>query len=291
MPEFSGQVMLRKEFIDGVVKGFALQEYVMKQLVINDTSSSWKESYFQETSADLTSPATNGIRGIPRLAAFPVGRVTESKQTATQEKYGMEDTISYEDEITNAVDVISRTLLRISRAVVRAVDTQIWNVLTESQSPTNINSVTIAAGNEWDSATIANRDPIQNILDAIRAIQEDNYNALNGNGHLVLNPKDFANLMGNANVRNAGQFYTSDVTQNGRVGRLLGLTVVVSNTVTADYAAVIIAKECGTWKSALGLTVESKKESGISTTIRAFEIGVCQLTNPNAVCLITNTAA
>lgn len=291
MVEQVGQVMLRAEFIDGVVKGFALQEYTMKQLVMENSSSAWKESYFQETAADLTSPATNAIRGIPRLAAFPVGNVTWGKKTSLNEKYGIEDTISYEDEITNEIDVVARTLLRIARAVTRAVDTQIWNVLTESQSASLINSVTIAAGSEWNSATIANRDPIQNILDAISEIQKDNYNALNGNGYLVLSPTDYANLLGNANVRNAGQFYTSDVTSNGRVGRILGLNVVVSNTVTADYAAVIISKECGTWKSVKPLTVETKREPGVSLTIRAFEIGVCQLTNPEAVCLISNTQA
>lgn len=283
--------MLRAETIDATVKGFALQEYTMKQLVMVNSSNAWKESYFQETAADLSAPATATIRGIARLSAFPNTSVTWSKQSSYQEKYGAEDTISYEDELTNEIDVIARTLLRISRAVVRAVDTQIWNVLTESQSVVNINSVTIAAGNEWDSATIANRDPIQNILDGIRAIQEDNYNPLNGNGFLVLNPKDHANLLGNANVRNAGQFYTSGVTENGRVGRLLGLTVIVSNTVTADYTAIVIAKEAGTWKEVKPLQTETIIAPGISKTIRAWEIGVCQLTNPSAVCLISNTAA
>lgn len=291
MVEQTGTSILRAEFIDSTVKGFALREVVMKQLVMIDNSNSWKESYFAETAADLTAGATTSIRGIPRLAAFPNGDVTWSKKTSYNEKYGFEGTISYEDELTNAIDVIARSLIRIARAVVRAVDTQIWNILTESQSAVDINTVVIAAGSEWDSATIANRDPIQNILNAIKEIQEEDYNPLNGNGFLVLNPKDHANLLGNANVRNAGQFYTSDVTQNGRVGRLLGLSVLVSNVVTADYAAVIIAKECGTWKSVVPLTTETKIEPGVSKTIRAWEIGVAQLINPKTVTLISNTAA
>ena len=71
---------------------------------------------------------------------------------------------------------------------------------------------------------------------------------------------------------------------------MLGLTILVSNTVTADYALVCIAKECGTWKEAVPLTVASIKDDGVSWTIRAWEIGVAQLTNPNAVTLIDNTA-
>ena len=291
MVEQTGQLMLRKEFVDSTVKGFALQEYVMKQLVMIDSSSSWSESYYAETAADLTAGATTSIRGIPRLAAFPDGNPTWAKRTAYNEKYGFEGTISYEDELTNAIDVIARTLIRIARAVVNAVDTQIWNTLTENQSASTINSVAIAAGSEWNSTTIANRDPMQNILDAIREIQIDNYNALNGQGHLVLSPTDYANLLGNANVRNAGQFYTAEVTENGRVGKLLGLRVLVSNTVTADYAAVIVAKEVGTWKQVVALTTETKIEPGVSKTIRAWEIGVCQLINAGCVTLISNTQA
>lgn len=274
MVETSGQLMLRAETIDSVVKGFALQEYVMKQLVMVSGSNSWKETYYKETAADLSAPATTVIKGIPRFAVFPTGDVTWSKTTAYQEKYGMEGTISYEDAQTNEIDVIARTLLRIARAVVRAVDTEIWNSLTEDQTVVDITTLAISAGNEWDSATIANRDPIQNILDGVRLIQEQNYNPLNGNGHLVLNPKDYANLLGNANVRNAGQFYTAGVTENGKVGRILGLTVLVSNTVTADYAAVIIAKEAGNWKSAMDLKTETIINPGISYTIRSWEIGV-----------------
>jgi hypothetical protein len=81
------------------------------------------------------------------------------------------------------------------------------------------------------------------------------------------------------------------VTKNGRVGRILGLNVIVSNVVTADYAMVGIAQECGTWRAASPLTTATIEDKGVSYTIRAWEIGVTQLTNPKAICLISNTAA
>jgi hypothetical protein len=291
MADSVGMADLRAENVERIVKGFALQEYVIKNLVMVQSSSSWSETFYKETAADLTGGTGHAVKGVPRLAAFPAGEVTWTKSTSYMEKYGMDGVISWEDAITNNVDVIARTLLRVARAVVKAVDTEIWNELTENQSASTINSVTIAAGNEWDSATIANRDPIQDILNAIKEISTDNYNPHNGNGYIVLNPKDYANLLGNANVRNAGQFYSDDVTRNGRVGKLLGLGVVVSNTVTAEYAAVVVAKECATWKEAVPLTVKTIEEPGIKYTIRAWEIGTTQLTNPEAVCLIENTAA
>ena len=275
--------------IEKTVTGFALQEYVFKQLLINSPTSSWQDRYYQETASDLTN-ANSPIEGVPRLANFPYAQVTWAQVNSYMKKHGCETLISWEDANTNDVDVIARSLLRIARAVTRSVDAEIWDVLSESQSAVNINSVSITAGNEWDSATIANRDPIQDILNAKKEIAEENYNP-DRNGYLLLNPKDYANLLGNANIRNAGQFYTDDVTRNGGVGFLLGLKVLVSNNVTADYAMVCIGQEAGTWKEVQPLTTKTIENPGIGFTIRSFEIGAAQLRNPKAVCLISNTAA
>ena len=291
MVDTTGQINLRAENVERIVKGFALQQYKFKSLLMVQKSSSWQETYYQETAADLSGGAGSAVKGVPRLANFPYGEVSWQKLSSYLVKHGMEGVISWEDAISNNIDVIARTLLRIARAVAKSVDDDIWAVISESQSASSINSVAIAAGKEWDSAIIANRDPIQDILNAKKEIAEENYDIDNGNGFILLNPKDYANLLGNANVRNAGQFYTDSVTKNGTVGRLLGLTVKVSNSVTADYALVGIAKECATWKEAVGLTVKTIEEPGIKHTIRAWEIGVAQLTNPKALCLISNTAA
>ena len=76
----------------------------------------------------------------------------------------------------------------------------------------------------------------------------------------------------------------------GRVGMILGLTIIVSNSTTADKAYVIIAKESMTWQAAAPLTVKSIDDPGIKTTIRAFEVGVVQVVNPLAICVLDNTA-
>ena len=286
----TGAFDIRGLNIDKAVTGFALQEYKFKQLCSVVSSSTWQDRYFQETAADLTGGLGSAVEGVPRLANFPYGQVTFTPVNSWMLKHGMETLISWEDANTNDIDVIARSLIRVARAVAKSVDTNIWNVLTENQTAVNINSVAITAGNEFDSATIANRDPIQNILDAKRTIYEDNYDP-DSNGYLLLNPKDYANLLGNANVRNAGQFYTDDVTRNGNVGFLLGLKVIVSNNVTADYAAVCVGQEAVTWKTVAPLTTVTIENQGIGYTIRSWEVGTAQLRNPQAVCLISNTAA
>lgn len=290
MADSVGMQDIRGETISKIVTGFALREYVFKQLVTIENSNAWKESYYKETAADLTGGLGSAVEGVPRLANFPYGEVTWTKATSSMKKHGMETRISWEDANTDEIDVVQRSLLRIARAVAKSVDAEIWDVLTENQSPSTINTLALTAGYEWDSATIANRDPIQDILNAKKLIAEDNYNP-DSNGYLVLSPKDYANILGNASVRNAGQFYTDNVTKNGAVGFLLGLKVLVSNNVTEDKAAVIIGQECGTWKSVSPLTTATIEEAGIGYTIRSWEIGCCQLKNPEAVCLITNTQA
>lgn len=288
MADTVGQADLRAEHIERMVKGFALQNYTMKELVMINNSNSWKESYFQETAADLTANGTRNVKGVPRLAKFPHAEVSWTKQSAYNEKYGIEGTISYEDWLTNEIDVVARTLLRIARAVTKSVDAEIYSVLSEGGSPSTINTVTIAAGDEWDSATVANRDPFGDILNAIKEIQIDNYDPYANETFLVVSPTDFANMMNNEKLQ---RMFKEEIGKNGRVGKVAGLSVKVSNSVSADEALVAVGKICGTWKSAVPLTVATIEDKGVSWTIRAFEIGVTQLTNPEAVCLITNTQA
>jgi hypothetical protein len=280
MVEVTGQADLRRENFSRIVKGFALQEYVMKQLCMVENSNAWTETYYQETAADLTGGTGSGVQGVPRLAQFPYGEVSWTKTSGRNVKHAMEGQLSWEDVKTNNVPMIARTLLRIARAVAKSVDTLIASELLTSAGNTT------AANATWDNAVIADRDPIQDILDAKALIAIDNYNP-DKNGFLLVHPTNYAELLGNANVRNAGQFWTDSATKNGRVGMIVGLTVLVTNSVTEGGAQVVISKEAMTWKSVVGLTVKTIEDPGISTTIRAWEVGQLQVVNPNAICSIT----
>ena len=271
---------LRAENFDRTVKAFALQEYVMKQLCMVQNSNSWTETYYKETAADLTGGLGSAVKGTPRLAAFPYGEVTWTKTSGRNVKHAMEGVLSWEDVRTDNVPVLARTLLRIARAVAKSVDTEIAsNILSEAGNTT-------AANATWDNAVIADRDPIQDVLDAKALIAVDNYNP-DKNGFLLLHPTNYAELLGNSNVRNAGQFWTDSATKNGRVGMLLGLKVLVSNSVTEGGAQVVIGKEACTWKSVNALTVKTLEDPGVKFTVRAWETGQIQVTNPDAICSIT----
>lgn len=286
MADSTGMADLRAEHVSRIVKGFALQQYKMKQLCMIEKSSAWTETYFRETAADLTKPVTTGITGtslagVPRLGKFPYGEVSWTEVSGRNVKHAMEGVISWEDVRTNNLPMISRTLLRIARAVAKSVDTVIAAEIVSAAGQN------VSANATWDNAVIADRDPIQDILNAKSKLAIQNYNP-DQNGFLLVHPTGLAHLLGNANIRNAGQFYTDAVTRNGVVGRLLGLTIISSNAVTDGGAQVVIAKQACTWKSVAGLTVNTINDPGIKYTIRAFEVGQIQITDPNAICKITS---
>jgi len=280
MADSTGMADIRAEHFDKVVKGFALQEYKMKQLCMVQTSNAWTETYYKETAADLTGGTGSAVEGVPRLGSFPYGEVTWTKTSGRNVKHGMEGVLSWEDVKTNNVPMIARTLLRIARAVTKSVDTEIASQILAQAGNTQ------AATGTWDNADISLRDPIQDILNAKSLIAIDNYNP-DKNGFLLVHPTNYAELLGNANVRNAGQFYTDSVTRNGVVGKLLGLTVISSNSISEGGAQVVIAKEACTWKQVSGLKTHTIEDPGIKYTIRAYEVGQIQVVNDNAICSIT----
>lgn len=286
MADQSGEADIRSEVWKKTVEGFALQNYVLKNLCSITTTDAWSNSYFEETAADLTAAGTRDVGDVSRLSKFPNVDVSWTEKTKRLGKFGAETTISWEDANTNRVDVIARSLLRLARAVTFAVDKNIYAGIKANVGQT----LAITALSEWDAVAEANRDPIQNILDAKKLIDIQNYDP-DQNGFLVLSPKDHALLVGNANVRNAGQFYSAEPTKKGMVGNLLNLTVIKTNSVTeADKKAfVIIAKEAMTWLQNKPLKVVTIEDPMVKFTIRAGETGALQVINPNAMCELTGT--
>jgi len=280
MADSTQEADIRAENFDRIVKGFALQEYKMKQLCMLQSSNAWTETYYRETATELTGGTGSSIDGVPRLANFPYGEVTWTKVQGRNLKYAMEGVLSWEDIKTNNVPMIARTLLRIARAVTANVDGVVSAAILASAGNTQ------AANATWNNAVIADRDPIQDILNAKSLIAIDRYNP-DKNGYLLVHPTNFAELLGNANIRNAGQFYTDAVTRNGIVGSLLGLTVVSTNSVTEGGAQVVVAKEACTWKAVSPLATKTIDDPGVKTTIRSWEVGQIQVVNPNAICKIT----
>ena len=285
MADTEREADLRSEHIDAAVKAVVKIEEKWKAMCAIDSSSSYTESYFRETNDDSTDGGTySPIKGIPEFAPFPYVDVTETKISSVIEKYGATSLISMEAGQYATVPMLQRKIYRIGRKIIYQIDFGI-----EADVSTNANNtVAITAGNEWDSATVANRDPVKDILDAIQTLRVDGIDALNGSGKLVVNGTDYTNIISNTKVLNHPT-YESGVMQNGQVGKLLGLAIVISEVVTADQAYVLVAKQGMVWKQANALTTVTTIKPGKYTQIDAWERGVFQLQATNEVCKITNT--
>ena len=291
MADMFSEADVRSQVWDKDIKGFAAKRYVMKELVMEVASSAWTNSYYQKTATSLSGGTGSNVKGIPRGADFPFLQKGVTLRSSIILKHGGEGVIYWEDILTSNIAAEVETISDVTDAVVFSIDQTIYNTLTENDTPSTINTVAIAAGYEWDSLTIGNRDPVQDILNAIAQISIDRYPILtSGRGYLVVNEQDYANLMGNTKILNNPTFKLADgIISKGNLAKICGLNIKVSPVVTADKALICLAKTCGTWKQTMPLTTEVIKDPLKKYTIRAAEIGVCQLTDPESVCLITNT--
>ena len=282
----TSDVDLLRENIDSGVKAVVKIEERWRAMCAQDKSNAYTETYFRETNDDSTDGGTGSpIRGLQPMSPFPFVKVTETEVSTITEKYAAESLISMEalDDIT--IPMLQRHIYRIGRKIIYQIDSAIHTIVAASFG----NTVAIAAGNEWDSATIANRDPVKDFLDAIQTLRADGIDALAGNGKIVLNGQDYTNVISNTKILNHPTFQSVSAVANGVVASIVGLDIVISEVVTADTAYVLVAKQGMVWKMRQALQTNIDVTPGKSTLISAWERGVFQLQVPNEICKLTNT--
>lgn len=276
------------ENIDSGVKAVVKIEEKWKAMCAIDTSAAYTESYFRETNDDNVDGGTGSpIRGLQPFSPFPYVDVTETKFSSIVEKYAAEALISMEAQSDLTVPMLQRKIYRVGRKIVYQTDTAIHGGVAADFG----NTVAITAGNEWDSLTEQNRNPVKDFLDAIQTLRADGIDFLAGNGKIVLNGQDYTNVISNTKILNHPTFTAVSAVQNGVVAGLVGGDIVVSEIVTADTAYLLVAKQGMVWKQKSALQTTTVITPGKSTLISAWERGVFQLQAPNEICKITNTRA
>jgi len=275
--------------IDKTVKGFALREYIFKNDCTISNTTADHVRWYQETSTELTATSPSKVKNIAPLANFTTLEPTWTRNTSYIKKYAAEGFISMEDMKSADIDVVARTLLRLTRAVVKQVDSDIWDVMTDTHGTGSAGVNTVTSTAAWNAGS--GQNPIEDILEAKMDIE--NYDYSSQGATLYLSPTDHKSLM-NWLITSKGSSipnYSSEKMGNGVMASILGLNVKVSNNVTADYAAVVIPKQACTWKSYTDTTSRAIEDAGIGTKFRVWELGVGILTDPKAVAVISNTQA
>jgi hypothetical protein len=284
--------------IDKTVKGFALIDYVFKSACAIVPVKADSIRWYQETSTELTNVAVTNtssvypIENVSPLSKFPFLEASWTRQTSYVRKYAAEGFLSMEDVASDDVNVLSRTLLRLTRAVIKKVDTRIWAVIadgytsTAQTAPTNIN--TAAAAAPWNTASFTAVDIAADLMQGKLNLYNYGYNPEGAT--LFLSPTDYKYLVAWLIFKGANiPAFTSTKILTGDVTQLLGLNVRVSPNVAASGALIVIPNQAATWYQFADTTAVTIEEKGIGTKVRVWEIGEAVLTDPKACHLVTNT--
>jgi len=190
----NGSAALRSEFFDKTLKGFANRMYKFKQVVNVVTTSAWINWFMREQNSVLTAKGQGiSFGGIPRGASFPHSVQQYDEIKSVIKKFGAEQIIPWEDILTGNVDFSQRAMYKISEAVTKAVDDEIWNGLSEDRSPVNIATISMGNatnGGAWNETSAA---IVDNLLRAKQLIAEANYDTsdLLLKNKFILNVTDF----------------------------------------------------------------------------------------------------
>lgn len=293
MADASGQKEIRGIDIDKMAKGFADEESVLKKFVTVTKTSAREIRWYKKTagfldSTDTTAITASQIANTAERARPVVVEQSWTRQTSYVRKYFVESpTISIEDLKDSDIDILATNVRDLVRAVQNQVDIRIYNVLTESLSPSD--TLTTASTAPWD--TVATCDPIKDLLVGLRKIRAQGYDTKGI--VLYLNPVEHQNLiLYLISIKGSSiPSFSSEQLKKQVVMEILGHQVVVSQNATTDYALQFVPMRAATWKTFSPLTSVVIDDPGIGKKIRVWEEGECLLTDPKCVHLITNTAA
>jgi len=276
--------------IDKLAKGFAEEAYIFKSECTVASMTGDSIRWFSKTAGTLTATTPSALKNVSPLSTPTNIEQTWTRSTSYPKKYFVEGFISQEDIRGAEIDVLATTVRDLTRAVVAGVDADIWDVMSESQTPVNIQTfaTTAVGGDQWDAAAYA-ADIVKDLMNAKRLIWAQNYNPEGAT--LFVSPLDYTSIV-NWLISGKGSSipgFSSEKIKSGTVMQILGLNVKVSNNVTADYAMVVVPKRATTYRQAVAITAKKFEEVGIGTKIRIWEEGIAYNTDPKAIVLITDT--
>ena len=276
----TGEDALRATSYDLAIKQIANYTYKMKQLVSVVSSSSWKNYFFREQTAVLEGQSGNAIKGIPRGADFPNAVLSWEQVASRISKYGLSAMIDHEDIIAGNIDMRNRTILRIAEGVAKAVDTEIYAVVSEDETPSNIQTGTLQGG-YWDETSAAIIKDLAKMKAQVKAYY-DNANDF----AVVIHPDTEPYILHYIYEKGAQAQQAGQTAFNGQIGNPAGVRVITSSVVSASYALFCVPKTCATWKQLMALQTDTKVDTFKGDTITACEYGVTELHEPKQVVLL-----
>lgn len=270
----TGEEAVRATSYDLAIKQIASYAYKFKQLVSVVSSSSWKNYFFREQTSVPTGQSGNAIKGIPRGADFPNAVLTWEQVTSRIEKYGLSATIDHEDIIAGNIDTRNRTIKRIAEGVAKAVDTEIYNVIS---SDTSIQTGALKGG-YWDQSSAAIVKDLAFMKAQVKAYYDNASDFA-----IVINPNAEPYVLHYIYEKGANAKSAGESAFNGEIANPAGVRIITSDVVPASYALFVVPKSCATWKQLMALQTDTKTDTFKGDEIRACEYGVTEVHEPKQV--------
>jgi hypothetical protein len=272
----TGEDKLRAKTYDNAIKQIANYSYKMKQLVSTVKSSSWKNYFFREQTSVPEGQEGNAIKGIPRGAEFPNAVISWEQVNSRIEKYGLSGKIDHEDIIAKNIDTRNRTIKRIAEGVAKAVDNEIYSVLS---TDADIQTGVLQAG-YWNESSAA----IVKDLAVMKSQVQEYYDNANDFA-VVINPKTAPEIIHYIYEKGAQATSEGQKAFNGEIGRPAGVRVITAAVVPASYALFVVPKMCATWKQLMPLETDTKTDKFMGDEIKACEYGVTEVHEPKQIVL------
>lgn len=286
MADGAGQALIKGLNIDKVSKDMLEEASIFKGEVKNESTSSREIRWYQKTSGLLTMTSPAKISQIAYGAIPFIMRRTWTRNTSFTKKYLLDsEMINMEDETDSDVQVFLNTTEDLTDALAFDRDKDIWDIVSESQSPSLINGVTSNAA--WDATS--GQNPYEDVAEAEQLIRE----GTNRNPVLkiYLSPKDHKNLKVWLVTTKGSSFpgFSSQLVENKPLLMFDGKQVIVSDNVTADFAMVANLERGAIYKEFSGLKTSIITEEQVGRKIRMGFNGITLLVRPEYIALISNT--
>ena len=284
MVETSGQALIRGVDISkGVIAEFE-EALILKALISSKPTKAREFKFWQKTTGYLTLTAPAKISNIAPGARPFVAETSWTPVTKFTIKYMLDSPmINMEDESDAEVAVFRDNAKDVAEAIANDVDGDIWDVISENQSASNINSVTTQAA--WDAAS--GQDPFLDIMASKTVIRQQTKRSIR-NGVLLMNAKAEQDLLvwlvstKGSSVPN----FASEKVGTGTIDKFAGLQVIVSENITTDFGMVGDLKQAATYRTFKPMETWIITEHGIGRKIRVSTNGVAVLIKPKFLTLI-----
>lgn len=275
--------------IDKLAKGFGEQQYNFLQEFQTRKMKGDSVRWFQKTAGTLTATAPSSTKNVSPGSAPTTLEVSWTRSTSYTKKYFVEGFLDKEDITDAEIDTFATTIRDLTEVIVRDRDADLWDIMTESQSPSEIQTfaTTAIGGDQWDAASYA-ADIVKDLMHAKKLIKDQGYNPEGAS--LLLDTTGYNSLV-NWLISGKGSSipgFSSEKIKSGVVMQILGLNVKVSLNVTTDFALVTIGKRAQTYSEAEGITATTTVDPGIGRNIRVWARGIGYLTDPKGNVLITD---